>query len=247
MVNKLIQVTSNEQGQQLVSGRELHEVLKVQQDFSDWIKKQLENVDATENEDFTLLKGRSNGGRPSVDYVLTLDIAKEICMCVGVSPRTNLETKALSKQVRKYFIECEKQLTQQVPQITAEDKSILTIIKSTSQEERMMALIEYKEIVTKPLVEKIELDAPKVDAFDTYMDKDGLYTVTNVSKLLNIKRKDLYQWLRDKELVYKRKCICTVKAQDLEIAKMKINNGHDSLYITPKGVEYIRNNFVKED
>lgn len=53
----LIKVTTNEEGQQLVSGRELYEVLKVQQDYSDWIKKQLGNVDAVENDDFTLLKG----------------------------------------------------------------------------------------------------------------------------------------------------------------------------------------------
>ena len=43
---ELIKVTMNEQGQQLVSGRELHEVLKVQGDFTHWVKKQLENVDA---------------------------------------------------------------------------------------------------------------------------------------------------------------------------------------------------------
>ena len=51
---ELIKVTTNEQGQKLVSGRELHEVLKVQKDFTDWIKNQLEYVDAIYEEDFTL-------------------------------------------------------------------------------------------------------------------------------------------------------------------------------------------------
>lgn len=244
MANEIIKV-KNENGRLLVSARDLHEVFVLNEGkkerFSQWFERHLqygfeENIDYTSVKIFTVV---NNGAKRELDdYACTIDMAKELAM---------LQKSDKGREFRKYFIECEKQLTQQVPQITAEDKSILTIIKSTSQEERMMALIEYKEIVTKPLVEKIELDAPKVDAFDTYMDKDGLYTVTNVSKLLNIKRKDLYQWLRDEELVYKRKCICTVKAQDLEIAKMKINNGHDSLYITPKGVEYIRNNFVKED
>ena len=97
-------------GKQLVSARELHRSLKVQQDFSDWIKKQLESVDAEEGNDFTLLKGKTsvNGGRPSIEYVLTVEIAKEICMVVGVSPRTNEETRRLSKKIRKYFIGCEK-------------------------------------------------------------------------------------------------------------------------------------------
>lgn len=107
----LIQVR-NENGELLISARELHEKLDVQQDFSDWIKKQLESVDAIEDIDFTLLKGKTSniGGRPSIEYVLKIDIAKEICMVEGVSPRTNDSTKALSKQFRKYFIECEKQL-----------------------------------------------------------------------------------------------------------------------------------------
>ncbi len=57
----LIKVTTNEQGQKLVSGRELHEVLKVEKAFSTWIQTQLENVDAIENQDFcTSFKGNAN-------------------------------------------------------------------------------------------------------------------------------------------------------------------------------------------
>ena len=59
---ELIKVTTNEQGQKLVSGRELHEVLKVEKAFSTWIQTQLENVDAIENQDFcTSFKGRAQG------------------------------------------------------------------------------------------------------------------------------------------------------------------------------------------
>jgi len=46
----------------------------------------------------------------SIDYILTLDLAKEICMVTGVAPRTNKETKQLSKIVRTYFIIMEKAL-----------------------------------------------------------------------------------------------------------------------------------------
>ena len=105
----LIKITTNDEGQQLVSARELHEGLKIKQDFSDWIKKQLESVDAIENDDFSRFPFKREGNNATlIEYVLTVDIAKEICMVVGVSPRTNEETRALSKQFRKYFIECEK-------------------------------------------------------------------------------------------------------------------------------------------
>lgn len=145
----LIKVTTNEEGQQLVSGRELYEVLKVQQDYSDWIKKQLGNVDAVENDDFTLLKGKTSksGGRPGVEYILTVDIAKEICMCVGVAPRTNEETRRLSKQVRKYFIECEKVAKQQIQtQIPNSPMDILKVMFSALEEQKQ-DIVEVKQDV----------------------------------------------------------------------------------------------------
>ena len=48
----LIKITTNDKGQQLVSGRELYEGLKydiTKGNFTHWIEKQLENVDAVEN------------------------------------------------------------------------------------------------------------------------------------------------------------------------------------------------------
>lgn len=108
----LIKITTNDKGQQLVSARELYEGLKfdiTKGNFVRWIEKQLENVDAVENVDFTRFVFKDEGNNANVnDYILTVEIAKEICMVVGVSPRTNEETRKLSKQFRKYFIECEK-------------------------------------------------------------------------------------------------------------------------------------------
>ena len=74
------------------------------------MKDQLERTDAIEGTEFTTLKGKTSevGGRPTLEYYLTLDIAKEICMIMGVAPRTNAETRKLSKEIRKYFIECER-------------------------------------------------------------------------------------------------------------------------------------------
>lgn len=69
-MKELIKIQTNENGVQCVSARELYEGLKVQKDFSDWIKNQLENVDAVEGKDFSTLKGKTSeiGGRPSTDY-----------------------------------------------------------------------------------------------------------------------------------------------------------------------------------
>ena len=146
---ELVKVTTNEQGQKLVSGRELHEVLKVQQDFTNWIKKQLESVDAIENEDYTRFAFKREANNATMhDYVLTLDIAKEICMCVGVAPRTNEETRQLSKSVRKYFIECEKKAKENsVPQTYAQ--ALLEagrLALELEQKQQQIAVMEPKAI-----------------------------------------------------------------------------------------------------
>lgn len=93
MTNEIIKVTTNEEGQHLVSGRELHEALGVRKAFSTWVQLQLTNINAIENTDFTIVwydmmknvvpfensvnsmvaKGCSR------DYILSLDIAKHIC------------------------------------------------------------------------------------------------------------------------------------------------------------------------
>lgn len=168
MSKELIKITTNDKGEQLVSGRELHEGLKIEKAFSTWIQTQLENVDAVENVDFTTIWSDSfkevvefNGNVNSmtakgysVDYILTIDIAKEICMCVGVAPRTNEETKKLSKEYRKYFIECEKKLKEIDP------RANLLLAIYNGGEEGVLASKQLTELevqkATKPLIEEIE-------------------------------------------------------------------------------------------
>ena len=61
-------------------------------------------------------------------------------MVVGVAPRTNAETKALSKKVRKYFIECEKQLKNSKPQLTQEQYNVLTLYEMGGQKAVAIAM-----------------------------------------------------------------------------------------------------------
>ena len=93
-----------------VNGRKLHEVLKVGRDYSTWMKQQFISLCLVEGEHFSPLKGKTSekGGRPTTDYILTLDTAKHICMVTGTAPKTNEETKKISQDVRDYFIMTEK-------------------------------------------------------------------------------------------------------------------------------------------
>lgn len=90
----------------LCNARELHAFLGARKDFSTWIRLRIAEYGFTENQDFILLpspgeqrKGR--GGHNRKDYHLTLDTAKELAM---------VERNEKGRQIRRYFIECEKKL-----------------------------------------------------------------------------------------------------------------------------------------
>jgi len=94
-------------GQQAVNARYLYEWLQVKKDFSNWIKAQIIRCDLVENEDYEVFAQKGvnpQGGRPSTDYALSLNAAKEISM---------MSQTEKGKQARRYFIECEKQLREQ--------------------------------------------------------------------------------------------------------------------------------------
>ena len=117
--SKLIPVftgTLQYQTVQLSNARDLHAMLEVGKDFSTWIKDRIEKYGFTEGEDFIVkldspdlgnqedgfspdLGNKSLGGRPAIDYHLTLDMAKELAM---------IENNPKGREVRRYFIRVEK-------------------------------------------------------------------------------------------------------------------------------------------
>ena len=54
-----------------------------------------------EGEDFLSILTESSGGRPAMEYYISIDMAKEICM---------IQRSEIGRKFRQYFIECEKRL-----------------------------------------------------------------------------------------------------------------------------------------
>lgn len=88
-------------GAQWVDARKLHAALESKQHFTDWIKSRVDNYGFVEGEEFFINLGKTSpqGGRPSTEYQISLDMAKELCM---------VENTEIGRLARKYFIECEK-------------------------------------------------------------------------------------------------------------------------------------------
>ena len=78
-MHELIHVNYDDTARPSVSGRELHEALGVKTAYKDWFPRMCE-YGFTEGEDFCSNLSESTGGRRGLDAVVTIDMAKEICI-----------------------------------------------------------------------------------------------------------------------------------------------------------------------
>lgn len=87
---------------QLCNARELHTFLEIQTRYNDWIKNRINEYGFIQDEDYLVITERTNG-RPRKEYHITLDMGKELGM---------VERNERGRQIRKYFIECERRASQ---------------------------------------------------------------------------------------------------------------------------------------
>ena len=98
-MEELIKVDTNENLEPVVRGRELHRILEVATAYKDWFPRMCE-YGFVEGQDFSSFLSESTGGRPAVDHIIKMDMAKEICM---------LQRTERGKLARQYFIQIEKE------------------------------------------------------------------------------------------------------------------------------------------
>lgn len=98
-MNELLKINTTDAERITVSARDLHEALEVKTQFKDWFPRMCE-YGFEDGKDFCSFLSESTGGRPSQDAQITVDMAKEIAM---------LQRTEKGKEVRKYFIQIEKE------------------------------------------------------------------------------------------------------------------------------------------
>ncbi len=89
----------NDNGHQSVNGRDLHQALEVGKDFSSWMKSKIDQYDFIEQVDYITVSSLQNTGRPRIEYILTINMAKELAL---------VERNEKGKQIRQYFIQAEE-------------------------------------------------------------------------------------------------------------------------------------------
>lgn len=107
----------------LCNARDLHAFLGVKKVFAAWITNRISEYEFIENQDYILLSNlgkqtSGRGGHNRKDYHLTLDTAKELAM---------VERNEKGRQIRRYFIECEKKLRNMQPAQQFTDEEIILL------------------------------------------------------------------------------------------------------------------------
>lgn len=108
----------NQQQTTLINARDLHAYLQVKTAFAHWILRRIEDFGFVKGEDFVIAEPLAKNGNQSttrvggwfgeskIDYHITLDMAKELCM---------VERSEIGRAARRYFIEMEKEHRDAVP------------------------------------------------------------------------------------------------------------------------------------
>lgn len=170
-MQELIKVTE-QNGEQLVSARELYEFLELDKSqWARWTKKNIEEI-FEENQEYQRLDIVSNGNN-TTEYILKLDVAKELSM---------LARNEKGKQIRKYFIELEKAWN--------------------SPEKIMARALQIANHQIETYKQQIEYQKPLVEFADKMLGSKDSLLIRVYAKLLNdeglkIGEKKLYSWFRD--------------------------------------------------
>lgn len=240
----LIEVTERSVGDesvQTVNARDLHVLLNIGKDFSNWIKAQIERARLVEARDFAVFevsaqKGENqSGGRPAKEYALTLDAAKHIAMMSGSEK---------GFEVREYFLECERAAKSNVVDIhrTMNDPAALRTM-----------LLGYTEKVIA-LETKVAADRPKVEMHDRICEAINGQTVQEVAKVLGTGQNRLFRWLREHGLLMRNNQPYQehLDAERFRVVERQYTDAHGESHtyirtlVTGKGLAYIQSRFHAE-
>lgn len=172
-MNELIKITYQDD-RPAVSARDLHEYLDVGSEYAHWFKRMCE-YGFTEGQDFSSFLTESTGGRPAQDAILTLDMAKEICM---------LQRNEKGKQARLYFLQLEKDWN-------SPEKVMARALRIA---DRRIKALETENEVQRQAIADFE---PKRQYLDTILNSTGALAVTQIAADYGISAKKLNRILHE--------------------------------------------------
>lgn len=227
-MNELVKVNLDTQ---TVSARELHEQLHIGTRFNDWFPRMCEYGFEEGKEYYSKMsKNSESGGRPSVDYDISVDMAKQICM---------IQRTPEGKAVRQYLIDLEKAW-------------------NTPEQVMARALKLADKTIDSLKTQVIEMK-PKADYFDALVDKKLNTNIRDTAKEFGIGERAFVSFLISNGYVFRQGKHRELRpyAQYAESGnglfvlkdKHNENNGWagQQMFVTPKGKETFRLLMGKEN
>ena len=222
---QLIPLTEND-GVSAVMGRDLHAFLEVDTEYRHWMPRMIE-YGFSAGQDFTVKNDRNpNGGRPSLNHIVSLDMAKEISM---------IQRTDKGKQARQYFIECEKRANQ-TPAVMSRLELLQLAMES---EKERLALEEKNQELT-----------PKAEAYDSFIEATGKYNIGTVAKMFGKGQNWMFRELRNAGvLIGKGAMRNTPYSQymhhfEVKASHFERSNGEQgtsyTTYVQPSGIQFIQ-------
>ena len=185
-MNELLKI-NYEAEQPTVSARDLHEQLNIESNFTTWFKRMCE-YGFEEGRDFFPKMEESTGGRPSKEFNVSVDMAKQICM-IQRSPE--------GKQIRQYFIDLEKAWNTPEQIMARALKMANRSIESLKGRCKFLGeqVVEQQQIIT-------ELQ-PKANYVDMILQSKSLVTITQIAKDYGMSGRKLNKILKELKIQYK--------------------------------------------
>lgn len=230
-----------ESEQPTVSARELHEGLEINTKFTTWFERMCEYGFSEGNEFFPKVgKTSEQGGRPSIDYQISIDMAKQICM---------IQRTDKGKQYRQYFIDLEKAWN-------TPEQVMARALKIANNE------IDKLKAENKVLIADTERMKPKEIFADAVESSRTSILIGDMAKLIcqnghEIEQNRLFEWMRQNDYLIKcggSKNMPTQKAMEQKLFEVKertVVNPDGSVRITRttlvtgKGQIHFINKFAK--
>ena len=183
MMIELLKVEVNKNGEPTVSGRMLHNFLDIKEKYTQWFNRMCE-AGFKENIDFISFSEKTEkpqGGRPSIDHQLTLDMAKHLSM---------MQRNEKGMIARQYFIDIGKKWNS--------PEMILSRALAIANNNLLM---KDKQIL-KLTTENTEMK-PKADYFDELVERNTLTNFRETAKLLHIGQNKFINFLLNKKFIYR--------------------------------------------
>ena len=237
MTNELIPI--NYEGEQpTVSARDLHDGLEIKTAFKDWFPRMAE-YGFEAGKDFSSKMSESTGGRPAMDYEVSVDMAKQICM---------LQRSEKGRQYRQYFIDLEKAWN-------TPEQIFARALKMADRE------IEKLKANNSALTEDVKRMKPKEIFADAVSASHTSILVGELAKILKQNgietgQRRLFEWLRSNGYLIKSgssKNMPTQRAMEMGLFEIKegsyvngegVNVTTKTCKVTGRGQNYFVNKFL---